>query len=146
MSTAPRTPADWPGKKFGLPERGPRSVARPGRRILALVLDWAIATVLSFTLFPQRADGASASWTATDPFATLGIFAVVQVLFIVTAGGSIGHLVFGMRVVPLKPGWVGVVKPIARTVLLSLAIPAVIWDRDQRGMHDRLVGTILVRR
>jgi len=25
-------------------------------------------------------------------------------------------------------------------------IPALIWDLDQRGMHDRLVGTVLVRR
>jgi uncharacterized RDD family membrane protein YckC len=71
---------------------------------------------------------------------------VLQVVFITTAGGSIGHLVFGMRVVPLNPSWIGLVRPIARTALLCLAIPAVIWDRDQRGMHDRLVGTILVRR
>jgi uncharacterized RDD family membrane protein YckC len=146
MSTAPHSPADWPGKKFGLPESGARSVARAGRRILALVLDWVIASVLSLTLVPQPQDDGSAAWAATNPFATLGIFAVLQVLFIATAGGSIGHLIFGMRVVPLSPSWVGIVKPIARTVLLCLAIPAVIWDHDQRGMHDRLVGTVLVRR
>jgi len=35
---------------------------------------------------------------------------------------------------------------VIRTVLLCLFIPAVIWDRDQRGMHDRLAGTVLVRR
>jgi uncharacterized RDD family membrane protein YckC len=140
------TPADWPGRKFGLPERGSRSVARPGRRILALVLDWAIASALSAVFFPPAPEEGVEAWTASNPFATLGIFAVLQVLFIATAGGSIGHLVFGMRVVPLNPAWVGVVKPIARTALLCLAVPALIWDRDQRGMHDRLVGTILVRR
>jgi uncharacterized RDD family membrane protein YckC len=140
------SPADWPGRKFGLPATGPRSVARPGRRILALVLDWAIASALSVVFFPPAAEEGVAAWTESNPFATLGIFAVLQVLFIATAGGSIGHLVFGMRVVPLNPAWVGIVKPIARTVLLCLAIPALIWDRDQRGMHDRLVGTILVRR
>jgi uncharacterized RDD family membrane protein YckC len=26
-----------------------------------------------------------------------------------------------------------------------LVIPAVIWDRDGRGMHDRLLGTVVVR-
>jgi uncharacterized RDD family membrane protein YckC len=145
MSSTP-TPADWPGRKFGLPERGPRSVARAGRRILALGLDWAVASVLSFAFFPPAPEAGVATWTASNPFATLGIFAVLQVVFIATAGGSIGHLVFGMRVVPLNPSWIGFVKPIARTALLCLAIPAVIWDRDQRGMHDRLVGTILVRR
>jgi uncharacterized RDD family membrane protein YckC len=145
MPPATTMPANWPGKKFGLPERGSRSIARGGRRACALALDWAVASVLSLGLFPPKPEAGVAAWTASDPFATLGIFAVLQVVFIATAGGSIGHLVFGLRVVPLKPGWVGVVKPIARTVLLCLAIPAVIWDRDQRGMHDRLVGTLLVR-
>jgi hypothetical protein len=43
-------------------------------------------------------------------------------------------------------GYLGVWRPLARTVLLCLVVPAVIWDRDQRGMHDRLIGTVLVRR
>jgi hypothetical protein len=33
-----------------------------------------------------------------------------------------------------------------RTVLLCLLIPAFITDRDQRGLHDRAAGTVLVRR
>ena len=36
-------------------------------------------------------------------------------------------------------------RPLVRTVLLCLAIPALIWDRDQRGLHDRGAGTVLVR-
>jgi uncharacterized RDD family membrane protein YckC len=145
MPTTP-SPAEWPGRKLGLPERGPRSVARAGRRILALGVDWAVATALSAAFFPPEPEPGVAAWTASNSFATLGIFAVLQVLFIATAGGSIGHLLLGLRVVPLRASWIGVVKPIARTALLCLAIPAVIWDRDQRGMHDRLVGTVLVRR
>jgi hypothetical protein len=27
-----------------------------------------------------------------------------------------------------------------------VVIPAVIWDRDERGMHDRVINTALVRR
>ena len=81
-----------------------------------------------------------------DPLATLAVFAVAQSIFLVTANGSIGHLVLGMRVVPLAGGYLGLWRPLVRTVLLCLVIPAVIWDADQRGMHDRLVGTILVRR
>ena len=30
----------YPGEQFGLPERGPRSVASMGRRLLALLIDW----------------------------------------------------------------------------------------------------------
>jgi len=48
--------------------------------------------------------------------------------------------------VPLTPAWIGVWRPALRTVLLCLAVPAVIWDTDQRGLHDRLSGTVLVRR
>lgn len=81
-----------------------------------------------------------------DAWATLAIFAVAQAVFLLTANGSIGHLLLGMRVVPITGGYLGLWRPFVRTILLCLVIPAVIWDRDQRGMHDRLVGTVLVRR
>jgi hypothetical protein len=31
-------------------------------------------------------------------------------------------------------------------VLLVLIIPAVIWDSDQRGLHDVFAGTMLIKR
>lgn len=130
--TAPAS--DWPGRRLGLPESGPRSVARLGRRITALAIDWAAAVLISIAFFRY------------DPWATLAIFAVAQVVFLLTVGGSVGHLLLGMRVVPVRGGQLGWWRPFARTALLCLVIPAAIWDRDQRGMHDRLSGTILVRR
>jgi RDD family len=130
----PLLPADWPGRRLGLPEHGPRSVARVGRRIAAVWLDWLIALGIAYLLYSGN------SW------AILAIFFVLQVIFISTLSGSIGHLIFGMRVVPLTPAWIGVVKPLARSALLCVVIPAVIWDRDQRGLHDRLIGTVLVRK
>jgi len=30
--------------------------------------------------------------------------------------------------------------------MLSIAVPALIWNADQRGMHDLVAGTVLVRR
>lgn len=125
---------DWPGKRLGLPESGARSVARPGRRIGALFLDWGLAVLISVAFF------------AYDPFATLAVFAAAQIVFLLTVSGSIGHLALGMRVVPLAGGYLGLWRPFVRTLLLCLVIPAVIWDRDHRGMHDRLAGTVLVRR
>jgi uncharacterized RDD family membrane protein YckC len=98
----------------------------------AITLDWLSAVIVSFTFFQY------------DSLATLGIFAVAQMLFLVTVGGSIGHLLFRMRLVPIRGGRLGIWQPIVRTLLVCLVIPAVIWDRDQRGMHDRLVGTVLV--
>ncbi len=131
-STSPA--ADWPGRRLGLPAAGPRSVARLGRRILAILIDWLACYVLA---------GAFFAW---DGWATLGIFAVEQIVFLLTLNGSPGHILLGMRVVPARGGYLGVWRPIVRTVLLCLVIPAAIWDRDQRGLHDRLVGTVLVRR
>lgn len=123
----------WPGERLGLPASGPRSVARLGRRIGALCIDWAIALVLSIAFFDAN------SWV------TLGIFAVEQLVFLWTVNGSIGHLLLRMRVVPVVPGRLGLWRPVVRTALLCLAVPAVIWDTDQRGLHDRLAGTVLVR-
>ena len=51
-----------------------------------------------------------------------------------------------MRVATLSGRWVGLWRPIVRTALLVLVTPAVIWDPDQRGLHDKAAGTVLVRR
>jgi hypothetical protein len=134
MSDAAPTPVDWPGKRLGLPPDGPRSIARLGRRLAAIAVDWALASLVGYLFF------------SAEPFAILAAFAVLQYVFIVTASGSIGHLLLGMRVVPLVPQWIGVWRPLVRTLLLCALIPAVIYDRDQRGLHDQLTGTVLVRR
>jgi uncharacterized RDD family membrane protein YckC len=136
VSGTSKTAADWPGKRLGLPEAGPRSIGRLGRRLGALVVDWGVSYLISFAFFRPDHDG----------FATLGIFAVLQLVFLLILNGSFGHLIFGLRVVPLVPGYLGLWRPVVRTVLLALFIPAVIYDKDQRGLHDRWAGTILVRR
>jgi uncharacterized RDD family membrane protein YckC len=136
VSAASQVPADWPGKRLGLPEAGPRSIGRFGRRLGALAVDWGIAYLLALAFFRPDNNG----------FAILLIFGVLQVVFLLVINGSFGHLIFGLRVVPVVPGYLGVWRPFVRTLLLMLFIPAVIYDRDQRGLHDRWAGTILVRR
>ena len=134
MVNIPASSSHWPGERLGLPESGARSVARPGRRFAALAIDWGTAILISVAFFNY------------DAWATLATFAVAQVVFLLTANGSVGHLLLRLRVVPVAGGYLGVWRPFVRTILLCLVIPAVIWDRDQRGMHDRLAGTVLVRR
>ena len=80
-----------------------------------------------------------------DAGANLVIFAVLQVLVILLMGGSIGHLAMGIRVVPITGGRLKFWQPFVRTILLCLVIPAVIWNPDQRGLHDIAAGTFLVR-
>ncbi len=134
MSSAVPVSSEWPGKRLGLPAFGPRSVARLGRRLVALAIDWGLSVIVSVAFFRY------------DPIATLLIFVVTQLIFLLTINASVGHLIVGFRLVPVRGGRLGFWRPIVRTLLLAILIPAVIWDRDQRGVHDRWAGTVLVRR
>jgi hypothetical protein len=136
VSVSSKVSADWPGKRLGLPASGPRSVGRFGRRLGAIAIDWGISYLLSYAFFRPDVNG----------FATLTIFGVSQIIFLLLLNASIGHLIFGLRLVPIVPGYLGWWRPFVRTALLVLVIPAVIYDKDQRGLHDRWVGTVLVRR
>ena len=135
MSSPVSSPKKWPGEDLGLPRTGPRSVARLGRRLAAIAIDWAIASIIAYSIFGEDA-------RLEIPL----IFASLQIIFIATLSGSLGHLLLGLRVVPLVPRWIGVWRPAVRSILLVLVVPAVIWDADQRGLHDTVAGTVLVRR
>jgi uncharacterized RDD family membrane protein YckC len=132
-----RDDGDYPGRRLGLPESGPGSVARFGRRGVALGLDWAVALLIVRGLLGNS--------DAVLQWATLGLFAVTQAALVGTLGASPGHLVLRMRVVRTDGGPVGPVRALARSGLLVLAVPPLIWDRDQRGLHDRFAGTVLCR-
>lgn len=135
MTDTPSAPPPaWPGERLGLPESGPRSVGRFGRRIAAIAIDWAIAVVLSAAFFSY------------DPLVTLAIFVGLQVLMTVIVNASIGHALLGLRVVPMEGGLLGVWRPVVRALLIALVIPAMVWDDNNRGLHDRLSRTILLRR
>lgn len=132
-------PSAFPGERLGLPRHGHRSVARGGRRIAAIAVDWAIATMISYAFFSNH------SWATLNAWATTLVFVVLQAVFIPTIGGGIGHRLLGMRVVALRGGWVGVWRPLVRSVLLAVVIPALVWDSDQRGFHDKIAATVLIR-
>ncbi len=133
----------YPGERLGLPHTGSGSVARFGRRLAALAIDLASAALIAYAFFPL-ADPLLDVRTG-DPLASNLVFVAIQVLFIPTIGGSPGHRILGMRLVRVGGGWTGVWRPIVRTLLLMLVIPAVIWNSDHRGLHDQAAGTVLVR-
>ncbi|MDQ0672523.1 putative RDD family membrane protein YckC [Pseudarthrobacter siccitolerans] len=124
----------YPGERLGLPEAGPGSIARAGRRILAIMIDWGIALLISNFAF------------GGDAWATLAVFAVEQILLVGTLGYSIGHRVTGIHVVRAGGGAPGPLAALVRSLLLCLVVPAVIFDPDHRGLHDKAMDTLLLRR
>lgn len=134
----------YPGERLGRPEQGPGSVGRLGRRIAALAIDYAAATLIATAFFDFNQFALPAE-AGLSQFAPLAVFTALQVVFIPLIAGSPGHRIVGLRLELLHGGWTGLWRPIVRTLLLILVIPAVVFDPDQRGLHDKAAGTILVR-
>ncbi|MEU6475580.1 RDD family protein [Streptomyces sp. NPDC047017] len=126
------------GERLGLPEEGPGSIARPGRRLGAVAVDWALCMLIAYGLITHGYRQATGNWA-------LLIFFALGVLTVGTVGCTPGKRLFGLRVVALGSGGVRPLRALLRTVLLCVAIPALVWDRDGRGLHDRLAGTVEVR-
>ncbi|MUL40982.1 RDD family protein [Streptomonospora sp. PA3] len=132
------------GSRLGMPEHGPGSVPGLGRRLAGLFLDWLMcALVASAVTGGPGEDPAATTFTSG---AALLLFAVYTALMLSVFGTTLGKRMVGIEVAstgerPLP--WP--VAMVVRTVLLCLVIPAVVYDRDHRGLHDRAAGTITRR-
>jgi hypothetical protein len=125
--------AGYAGQRLGLPADGPGSVAGFGRRLAAVTIDWLACVILAQPF-------------SNAPWAPLAVFAGMSLLLLSTLSATFGMRLLGLGVARL--GVRGLVSPLrvtVRTVLLCLVIPAVIWDRDGRGLHDKAVGTVVIR-
>lgn len=123
------------------PVDGPGSIARLAPRAVALLIDWALCSVIAMGLLGYRWGGSGA-----EGFKPLAVFAVENLLLVSTLGMTLGHRVMGMQVQRVSDGAApGLLAGAVRTVLLCLAIPAVVTDSSGRGLHDKLAGTVIVR-
>jgi uncharacterized RDD family membrane protein YckC len=140
---APGDHPAFPGEKFGLPEDGPRSVASMARRLGALLIDWVICVLIAFAaLHPQNVDPLTIQRVQ---YWALAIFAAENFLLTALTGLTLGKRLTGIRVARLDGKPVGFGWALLRTVLLLCVIPALVTDRDLRGLHDRAANTIVVR-
>ncbi|UUN26490.1 RDD family protein [Streptomyces sp. FIT100] len=126
------------GQRLGLPEQGPGAIAPLGRRFGALFIDWALCMLIAYGLLAKGSQQAAGNWA-------LLVFLVLSVLTVGTVGCTPGKRILRIRVLAEDGGRLGIGRVLARSVLLCLAIPALVWDRDGRGLHDRLSKAVQVR-
>jgi uncharacterized RDD family membrane protein YckC len=132
----PGATGTYPGGRLGRPADGPGSIGSVLRRVLGLTLDWVLCLLV--------AQGLLSSVGPRELMALVVLFAE-HVILVGTVGATIGHRALGLRVETLDGAPPGPVKALVRGVLLVLAVPPLIWDADQRGLHDKAAGTLVAR-
>jgi hypothetical protein len=132
----------YPGQALGLPERGPGSLARSGRRFAALLIDWllaygiaALGTALGLISQRQQASAVLVIWLV------LGALAVRLFEF------TPGQFALGLRVASIDARThVGLGRAAVRGLMIAFVLPALFVDLDGRGFQDRMTGTAVVQR
>ncbi|MGH8880625.1 MAG: RDD family protein [Stackebrandtia sp.] len=107
-----------------------------GSRLVALLIDAALAALIAFAF---TAPEPPLNWSLVPWF----VITVGTVSFI---GITPGMWAVGIRVARVDGAtMVGPLRAIPRTIMVGVIIPAAISDADGRGLHDRAVGTIVLR-
>ncbi len=129
------------GERLGLPETGVGSVSGYGRRLGAIFIDWIACSLVAHLIFRDSPYGSQGSGLYS-----LAVFFVVVSVFTLLGGASFGQRILGIRVITLTgKGYIDPLRAMLRTFLICIVIPAVIWDRDGRGLHDRAARTVVVK-
>jgi uncharacterized RDD family membrane protein YckC len=115
-----------------------------GIRVLALLIDWAMANLLVLAAV-RSATPFGAPITAVD-LLPLAVFAVVKTGSTALTGASPGQLICGIAVARLDGERVGLPRAALRTALVLLVLPAVVSGPGRRGLHDLAVGTAVLWR
>ncbi|TFV60557.1 RDD family protein [Mycobacterium sp. PS03-16] len=135
-------PNEYPGHRLGLPDQGPGSIARFGRRVAAMLIDWFIgyglaALAMTFGLISM----------GVMSTAILALWFVIGVASVRLFGFTPGQLALGLTVVSMDERMhVGLGRAVVRGLLIMLVIPALFTDSDLRGLHDLATKTAVVRR
>lgn len=137
-------PQAYRGEKIGLPATGRGSLAATGPRLLAYIVDAAASGLVAALFVPHHsgdslADRLPGSWSLLP-------FALDYIVGVLIAGRTLGMYLTGLRLIRVSEDVaIDPLRIIGRTILLLLFIPALVFDRDGRGMHDRLADTAVVK-
>ncbi|HYH34808.1 MAG TPA: RDD family protein [Nocardioides sp.] len=109
------------------------------RRMLALAVDWFASSLVVIGVIGP------AGWLE-DPasgFYVMAVFALESTVLTALAGGSFGKLATRLRVVREdgtgRP--VDLLRSLARSVLVCLVVPPLVFKPDGRGLHDLAAGS-----
>jgi uncharacterized RDD family membrane protein YckC len=112
-----------------------------GRRFAALMVDW-----LACYFIVAASAGGLGAMAPDRSLTVLALFFAEVAILSALQGASLGHKIFGIRIVRFADG--GAISPIAaliRSALLVSVIFAITFDDNGRGMHERLSGSVLTR-
>ncbi len=108
---------------------------------MAITVDWLACYLVAWAVL-NRVEG-GAVLAEVRLWNSLLFFVEVSVLTAL-GGASFGQRLRGIVVRRLDGAPLSPLRCLARTGLLMLVIPALIWDRDGRGLHDKAVGSVVV--
>ena len=137
-------PLTYPGERLGMPRAGTGSMGRFGRRLVGAVIDWSACQLIAAALFSVPLPFAGVA-SQRDTTILLTVFALENLLLLSTAGYTLGHRVVGLRVLSFDGRRPRPFQVLVRTALLCAFLPALFWDKDGRGLHDKTAGTLIVR-
>lgn len=118
----------------------PYETASWGRRVLALLVDWfaCVAVVSLFTPVFGTTGGPGSTYT-------LVLFVLESAALTCTVGGSFGKMVTRLRVIRIDNGGrLDPLRSLARSILVALVIPPLVFRPDRRGLHDMAASTATV--
>jgi uncharacterized RDD family membrane protein YckC len=112
-----------------------------GRRFAALMLDW-----LSCYFIVTAISGGIGAVVPIRPFYVLGLFLTQIFMLSWLQGASLGHRIFGIKIVRYVDGGpINARQAFIRSFLLVTVIFAITFDEEGRGLHERFSQTILIR-
>jgi hypothetical protein len=113
--------------------------------MLALVIDW-ILSLLAVAAVTGRNAWEHSDAGLTNSYIAFGVMALEIWLLTCLVAGSAGQIVMRIAVRRVGGGILDPLRASIRTILMLLVIPPVIYNRDQRGLHDLATDSIAVRR
>lgn len=112
-----------------------------GRRVAALIIDWAACLLITNGLVGRLVELSPTAFS----FLPLGLLFLLHLIGVTLGGASFGHRLLGLRVVSVRGEWATPLRSAVRAALLCLVIPPiVVISDDGRGLQDRAAGTRII--